>query len=220
MLADSVLGKLYGFWLQSLIFRILRGIYRPFRNAFRYSAIARFLGRPSRVEQYYAASAAGRFIDWLWKWLLKILAAVLGFFSRAAEMSFFVRIVKGSYICRFDFLLPAFIFVMFCAPHDYWSNSYAVLAVFGLFGIYLLLAAAGKREAPSPRALGLPFLLFVLSCFISLIFTTDMADSLRILMFFLAAFVLAYMVSAELSTVARLRSLMRWLYAAGMVTAA
>lgn len=220
MLADSVLGKLYGFWLQSLIFRILRGIYRPFRNAFRYSAIVRFLGRPSRVEQYYAASAAGRFIDWLWKWLLKILAAVLGFFSRAAEMSFFVRIVKGSYICRFDFLLPAFIFVMFCAPHDYWSNSYAVLAVFGLFGIYLLLAAAGKREAPSPRALGLPFLLFVLSCFISLIFTTDMADSLRILMFFLAAFVLAYMVSAELSTVARLRSLMRWLYAAVMVTAA
>lgn len=220
MLADSVLGRLYGYWLHSLIFRFLRAIYRPFKNAFPHSVIIRFLGRPSRVEKYYAASAVGRFIDWLWKWLLRILGAIVRFFARLAETSVIVRLVRGSYICRFDFLLPAFIFVMFCAPHNVWSNSYAVLAVFGLFGIYLLLAAVGKREAPSPRTLGLPFLLFVMACFISLIFTTDMADSIRILMFFIAAFMLLYMVSAELSTVGRLRSLMRWLYAAVMVTAA
>ena len=220
MLADSVLGRLYGYWLHSLIFRFLRAIYRPFKNAFPHSVIIRFLGRPSRVEKYYAASAVGRFIDWLWKWLLRILGAIVRFFARLAETSVIVRLVRGSHICRFDFLLPAFIFVMFCAPHNVWSNSYAVLAVFGLFGIYLLLAAVGKREAPSPRTLGLPLLLFVMACFISLIFTTDMADSIRILMFFIAAFMLLYMVSAELSTVGRLRSLMRWLYAAVMVTAA
>ena len=45
MLANSVLGKLYGFWLCSAIFNLLRGIYRPFARAFHESAIIRFLGR-------------------------------------------------------------------------------------------------------------------------------------------------------------------------------
>ena len=220
LLRTSVLGKLYGFWLCSAIFSLLRAIYRPFSRAFHHSAIVRFLARAPRFEVYYACSATGRVIDFVWRRLVGVFSRLMNALRTPARTSLLVRAASGSHICSFEFLLCAFIFVMFCAPHDYWSNSYAVLAVFGLFGIYLLLAAAGKREAPSPRALGLPFLLFVLSCFISLIFTTDMADRLRILMFFLAAFVLAYMVSAELSTVARLRSLMRWLYAAVMVTAA
>ena len=180
----------------------------------------RFLRRAPKVEVWYGASLFTRIVNAVWDFLLRIFGALFRWLRPAAQTSVIVRLVSGSVLLRFEVLLGGFVFLMFIVPHAYWSNSYAVLAAVGFFGLWFLMTSAGKREKLYPKALGLPFLLFVLSCFISLIFTTDMADSLRILMFFLAAFVLAYMVSAELSTVARLRSLMRWLYAAVMVTAA
>ena len=66
MLANSVLGKLYGFWLYSAIFNFLRGIYRPFSRAFHNSAVVRFLSRAPKIEVYYQNSLTGRFINAVW----------------------------------------------------------------------------------------------------------------------------------------------------------
>ena len=63
MLRTSVLGRLYGYWLCSAIFNILRGIYRPFSRAFHNSAIVRFLARPPKIEIYYRNSLTGRAIQ-------------------------------------------------------------------------------------------------------------------------------------------------------------
>ena len=214
-----MLGRLYGWWLCSAIFRLLRGIYRPFARAFPNSAVVNFLRRPPKIERWYANSLVCRAIDAVYRFLLRIFGAIINALRPAAGGSFFVRAASGSYFLRFEVLLGCFTFVMFVAPHEMWSNSYAVLGAAGLFGVAFLMSAAGARREMFPREFGLPFLLFVMACVGSLGFTSDRSDSLRVLMFFAAAFLFMYAAVIGISTKEQLRRLMGFIYAAVMFTA-
>lgn len=214
-----MLGRLYGWWLCSAIFRLLRGIYRPFARAFPNSAVVHFLRRPPKIERWYANSLVCRAIDAVYRFLLRIFGAIINALRPAAGGSFFVRAASGSYFLRFEVLLGCFTFVMFVAPHEMWSNSYAVLGAAGLFGVAFLMSAAGARREVFPREFGLPFLLFVMACLGSLGFTSDRSDSLRVLMFFAAAFLFMYAAVIGISTKEQLRRLMGFIYAAVMFTA-
>ena len=219
MLNNSVLGRLYGWWLYSAIFRLLRGIYRPFSRAFPHSAVVRFLKRVPRVEVWYGASLFTRIVDAVWNFLLRVFGAVFAYLRPAAGTSLIVRLVSGSRLLRFDVLLGGFVFVMFITPHALWSNSYAVLAAVGFFGLWFLMSAAGSRGKVYPKALGLPFLLFFMACIGSLIFTSALSDSVRILTFFISAFLLTFVIMADTTDERRLVSLMAWIYAAVILTA-
>lgn len=219
MLGNSILGRLYGWWLYSAIFRILRGIYRPFSRAFPHSAVVRFLRRSPKVEVWYRASLFTRIVDAVWNFLLRVFGAIFRYLRPAAATSLIVRLVSGSRLLRFDVILGGFVFVMFITPHAMWSNSYAVLAAVGLFGLWFLMSAAGSREKVYPKALGLPFLLFLMACMGSLIFTSAFSDSFRILLFFIAAFLLTFVIMADTTDERRLVSLMGWIYAAVILTA-
>lgn len=214
-----MLGRLYGWWLCSAIFRLLRGICRPFARAFPNSAVVNFLRRPPKIERWYANSLVCRAIDAVYRFLLRIFGAIINALRPAAGGSFFVRAASGSYFLRFEVLLGCFTFVMFVAPHEMWSNSYAVLGAAGLFGVAFLMSAAGARREVFPREFGLPFLLFVMACVGSLGFTSDRSDSLRVLMFFAAAFLFMYAAVIGISTKEQLRRLMGFIYAAVMFTA-
>ncbi len=218
MLSGSILGRLYGWWLCSAIFRLLRGIYRPFSRAFPHSAVVRFLRRSPKIELWYSNSLVCRAIDAVWRWLLGLFGAVIDFLRPAAHHSFLVCAASGSYFLRFEVLFGCFILVMFIAPHELWSNSYAVLGASGLFALAFLMSAAGARRRVFPREFGLPFLLFVLACIGSLGFTSDLSDSVRILMFFAAAFLFMYAAVTGISDREQLRRLMGFIYAAVMLT--
>lgn len=219
MLANSVLGKLYGFWLYSAIFNFLRGIYRPFSRAFHNSAVVRFLSRAPKIEVYYQNSLTGRFINAVWFGLVHIFSRIMNALRTPAKHSVLVRWASGSFFCNFETIMCLVVFVMFVAPHAMWSNSYALLFAVGLFGLYFLMAAAGAREPVSPVALGFPLLLFVIACFTSLIFTSDRSDSFRVLLFFIAAFLFMYVFMADLADEKRLEKLMTAIYFTVMVTA-
>ena len=94
-----------------------------------------------------------------------------------------------------------------------------LLAAVGLFGLWFLMSAAGSREKVYPKALGLPFLLFLMACVGSLMFTSAFSDSFRILLFFIAAFLLTFVIMADTTDERRLVSLMGWIYAAVILTA-
>ena len=219
MLSGSILGRLYGWWLCSAIFSLLRGVYRPFSRAWPHSAVVNFFRRPPKIEAWYANSLVSRAIDAVWRLLLRICAAVIGALRPAAPGSFFVRAASGSWFLRFEALFGGFTLLMFIAPHELWSNSYAVLGAAGLFGLAFLMSAAGARRSVYPREFGLPFLLFVLACVGSLGFTSDRSDSFRVLMFFAAAFLFMFAAYTGLNTREQLRCVMGFIYAAVILTA-
>ncbi|NCC69071.1 MAG: hypothetical protein EOM14_12920, partial [Clostridia bacterium] len=219
MLSDSVLGTLYFRWLQSRIFSFLHAVFRPFSTAFKNSAIIRFIERDSVVERSYRNSLFAKIVRALINCLLLLPRKFYEATDRPRSGSLILRWCSGSLFFNFEFILGAFIFIMFVAPHDYWSNSYALLASAGLFVLYGLLAASGKRRVFYPDELGFPFLLFVFACILSLLFTRDLGDSLRVLMFFVTAFLLTFVIAADITDEKRLMKLMGFIYAAVMITA-
>lgn len=219
MAETSILGALYRIWLQSAVFRLLQAFVRPFSVAFRNSAAVGFVKRPSAVERSYRASLFTRGVRAVLDALLYLPRQLFRALAPAAENSTLLRVFSGSVLLRFDVLLGAFVFAMFCAPHAVWSNSYALAGVVLLLLLFGLEAAAGRRRLLYPDALGFPFLLFVLACLMSLIFTRALSDSIRVLVFFFTAFLLALLIAAEVTDRRRLMTLLGFIYAAVMVTA-
>lgn len=218
MVADSVLGRLYDYWRCCRLFALLRAIYRPFSRAWPCSAAARFLRRESRLELYYRGSLIDRIISGIFDFLLRCFAAIGRALGAPWGSSRIVGLCRGSFVFNFEFLLCAFICFMFIVPHDYWSNSLAFLGALGLFGLFFVMSALGKRKFMYPRELGLPFLLFALACALSLIFTTARGDSLRVLMFFVSAFLLCWVVASDIDSREKLMRLMGYIYLAVMLT--
>ena len=214
MLEHSILGKLYHYWTCSLVFSLLQRIFRPIAVCFRDSRILRLLFCEGRAERAFCDSRAAAFAE-------KCFALAKAFLRRfsvlvtAWDHSAIVRFARGSILRRFfnfEGFFGAFLFIMYVTPHKYWNNLYTVLAAFGFFVIYLLLAAAGRRPYLSPKRLGLGAFLFVLALLLSLGFTHYLRDSLRILLFFLASFALCYVIAADFQSPDRLRRLLSFLY--------
>ena len=219
MVADSILGKVYGVWLNSAVFAFLYSIYAPFRRAWPNSAVVRFFHRDSLWERAYANSFLDRIISGVCDLLLRLIGGVKKALSPAWDGSLIVRLCSGSRILNLEFLLCAFVFLMFVIPHGFWSNPLALAAAVGFAFIYLVLAGCGKRKLMYPRELGLPFLLFAVACVVSLIFTTALGDSLRVLSFFITALLFTWVVASELSDRDKLMRFMGYIYAAVLLTA-
>lgn len=107
---------------------------------------------------------------------------------------------------------------MFVMPHESWNNAYAVVAAVGFLALYLILVGCGKRKLLYPDKLGFPFALFAIALLVSLLFTQSRSDSIRILLFFIAAFIFTYVIAADISDEKRLVKLLAFIYAAVILT--
>ncbi len=213
-----ILNSIYNIWIHSSFFSILEKIWCPFKRAYDHLAIVRALRKGDRVQAAYESSLFSRIIRFVLDLIYKMIAAIAGFTAPAWNSSLVVRLCRGSFILNFEFLLGGFICVMFIIPHESWNNAYAVIAALGFLALYLILAGSGKRELIYPEKLGLPFALFAIALIVSLLFTHDLSDSIRVLLFFIAAFIFAYVIAADISDEKRLIKLLSFIYAAVLIT--
>ena len=194
-----ILNSIYNTWINSTFFSILERIWSPLKRAYDNLAAVRFLRGYDRVQAVYEGSLFSRIIRFILDLIYKLIAAIAGFIAPAWESSLIVRLCRGSFILNFEFLLGGFICVMFITPHESWNNAYAVIAALGFLALYLILAGSGKRELMYPDRLGLPLALFAIALIVSLLFTHDLSDSIRILLFFIAAFIFTYVIAADIT---------------------
>ena len=218
MVENSILGSVYRWWLGSHIFALIKAVYQPFKNAYNNLAIVKWLRKPSRLQLCYENSLFARIVRAILDFIVKIIAAIASFLRPAAENSAIIKACESSYFINFEFLLGAFICLMFIAPHEYWNNSYFVLCAFGFFALYLIMVACGKRELYYPDKLGFPLVLCVLALILSMFFSVIPSDSIRILIFFLASFVFMYTLAADITTPERLMKLLAFIYLAVILT--
>lgn len=222
MLSSSILGKLYAIWLQSAVYSFLRNIYRAFSRGFKNSVIVHWFVRESRSEPIYCRSFFAHIFKAVFDFFDRLLHTLWAAIRRAGRDSavrrFLHRFGPSSFFLKFETILGGAICLMFLVPHEHWSNSYALLFAFGLFALYVLLVGAGKRKIYYLHDMGFPFLLFLFACVFSLGLSYDRSDSLRILLLYITAFLFLYVLSADLTTPARMRRLLGFLYLAVIFT--
>jgi len=196
---------------------VLRRIYHFLLPAVQSSVIFSVLFSEGALERAYRSSLLCRCINGVFA-LAKRILSHFGALGAAADDSTLLRIGRGSFFIgrfvNFEGLFGAFLLVMFIVPHDYWNNLYSVIAAFGLLAAYLFLAATGRREYAPPEFLGLGAPLFLLAGLLAIGFSAAPTDSLRIFLFFLAAFALMYVAAADLRDPERLRRVLFLLYIA------
>ena len=214
----AILNYVYNAWTHSVFFAILEKIWKPFKRAYDDLALVKWLRCGDRIQAVYETSLFARIIRFILDLIEKILSAIAGFFAPAWEGSLIARLCRGSFILNFEFLLGAFICLMFVMPHESWNNAYAVIAAVGFLALYLILVGCGKRKLLYPDKLGFPFALFAIALLVSLLFTQSRSDSIRILLFFIAAFIFTYVIAADISDEKRLVKLLAFIYAAVILT--
>jgi len=223
MFAESIAGTLWYWWTQSAVFRLLRAVYRWFRNAWLHSGVHRLLTHESRIQAAYEASWIARLMRAVLNGVAGALGAFFRWFGRINAGSVNQRVWRavcgGSLVLRFESLFGIFIAAMFLCPHDYWNNSYGLMGAAALFALYLCVCGARQRKPFDPAALGLPMLLFAFGCFGSIAFSYDFGDSVRILLLFVAAFLLCYTAAAAVTDRRSLMTILGFLYFAVLLTA-
>jgi len=223
LLSSSILGKTYDIWLQSITFAFLQAIFRVFSHAFSKSTIVHWFVRDSRIEQIFEKSLFAR----IFKAILDLVVCIIGHIVKAVTSTakggvveaFVNKYVRGSFFINFETIMGGFICLMFIIPHDYWSNTYALLAAVCLFALYLVMVGAGKRKLYYLHNMGLPILLFAIACVASLGFSLDRSDSFRIFLFYVTALLLLYIISADITTKERMMKLLGFIYIAVMFSA-
>ncbi len=219
MLKGSVLGKFYKYWEGSFIFGVFAAVVHVFANAWKYSSIRKLLLHKSRLQNLYEHGMISRMVDGTLNFVLRLLSMIYRFFEPAWKNSYAARLISGSIIVEYEFIIGAWVCFMFMVPHTLWSNFYAVIASLGLFGLYALLAAAGRRDILYPKHLSLPFAIFAAITAISILYTADRRDSFRNMLFFMAAFIFMWLTASEFATPKKLMGLFGWIYMVLIFTA-
>ena len=214
MLNDSVLGAVYRCWLGSRCFALLQCVYAAVAGQLRGSLLLSALFGESPLDARFRASGTARLLRRLWE-LVTGLGEWLGRQAAGSAIcTALAPLLRESLFCRFELLFSLFLCAVFAVPHAYWNNLLFVLGAFGFLCLYLLPPLRGKRERLRPDQLGLWFFLFLLSCLLSMGFTSEPGDSLRILLFLLASCTVCYLIAAAFSAPEKLRILLGAMYAA------
>ena len=214
MLSASILGKAYSFWLCSRCFALFSAAVSFFARAWKGSLLRKLFVRHSRLGAFYEYSAVCRLFCGLRSAVLSSVAGVLKHFSSARSGSLSARLAAGSGILSFDTLFGLFFLLMYAVPHSLWNNRLLLAGAVVLFVYTVFRAASGRVRPLKKRGEGLCFLLFAASLVISLIPSLDRTDSLRVLCFFAAAFMLMRCAQGQAEDEVSLRKLLGWIYAA------
>ncbi len=214
-----ILNFIYNVWIHSTFFSILQKIRAPFSRAYDNLATVKRLRRGNRIQTFYEASLLSGILRFILNIICRLFSAIAAFIAPAYESSSVVRLCRGSFILNFEFLLGGFICAMFIMPHSCWNNGYALIAALGFLALYLILAGTGNRKLLYPEKLGFPFALFAIALVVSMLFSMNRSDSMRILLFFAAAFIFTYIIAADISDSKRLFKLLAFIYTAVILTA-
>ena len=229
MLSASVPGKLYLYWTQSVCFAVFAAAARFFSRAWKGSFLRSLLVRGSSLGKLYRKSRICAALNGI----TRTASSAAGRLSRKLapfeESSSFARLCRGSAVFKMRFVLGAFFLVMYALPHSAWRNWYALAAAVVLFAA-VVFKDAGRRDddvneggsavLAGAGELGFSTLLFAASCVISLLCSEAAADSLRVLAFFAAAFLLMWTVFSAVRREEDVKSLLGWIYAAVMAVSA
>lgn len=230
MFEHSILGKIPVFlhllceWIAtSATYRVLAGVWHRLVHWSQSSLVFGILFKERKIDSYLSQSVAGRTLQ---NWLNGFASALQ---KRTALMRHALKdCVLGRFYCRIYryhwsaqpiLALGGFVLLMLVIPHDYWGNSYGLIAIVVLTLLWVGLVALSKRKPFNLSSLGFPFYAFAACCLLGVLRASETADAIRVFTFFATAFLLYALTVTETDNQKKLHRLLFCLFCGVFVTA-
>lgn len=227
---NSVICKFF-LWLGRAIGNsaILRGIALAIAgvgNIVRGSVFGRILCRETGTDGYQDTSV-------LYRGIGTVRRGITAFFGRrydalrrlnggSLNQKLYEKTFAASFLFHLETLLAVFVLLIFIVPHDYWNNLYATALVGLLAAVYFLCLLSGRQdmELRPKDGIWFPFLFFIFSVCLGVAGSPTIGDSIRVLVFFLTAFLMCIIVRGTLSSYAKIESFLWSVVLALLITGA
>ncbi len=197
----SFLGGVLG---GSVAFRWISTVLGVIGRVFAGSVFGRVLCRKDCIDDYTDSSAFYRCVNAIRKKVVGCFASVTAVFCRINSGSLNEKLYRKA-LGRFSWfrletLLTAAVFLIFIIPHEMWNNLYAaVLAVCLAAGYFLRVVRDRGDVERTGASLWFPLLFFIITVFAGVIGSYAPGDSVRVLIFFVTAFLLCIVVKGTLT---------------------
>lgn len=210
--------------MDSATVRGITAVLRFVGNCFRSSIFGRILCRKESIDTYADTSVFYRGVCAVWGGICRFFGRIYGALRRVNTGSvnnrFFENVLQKSYIFHGEALLSIFICAIFIVPHDFWNNMYATIAAAILAVIYFLCVLSGRKDiGKNAQGLWFPFVLFIFATGVSVIGSRAMGDSIRVLIFFVTAFMMCLVVYGFFTSYEKLEKLLGFMVLCVGITA-
>ena len=212
----SFLSWLHSVIKNSFIFRFIERIITNIADCYAKSNFKKILSGKAPLEDSSQGSWFYRALSAVSKpflWFFKKLSAIS---QTSAILKMFKGAVSDSAILRNVFDIPFLCCVIFLIPHDYWNNLYALALALIVF--IMAIFKRPKSEKRSFPTVWLSFLLFVGAAAFSAVVSYNRADSIRIFMFFVTAFLMCLGIYFYLCDAERLKKFLSWMFFAALIS--
>jgi putative inorganic carbon (HCO3(-)) transporter len=188
-LITKMLCKVVDAYRESKTAELIGRFAEKMKMLFNESIIWYAIRKPERASGFLENSVFIRAIQSIIDWFLHILRKICKPLSLYIKNSIAWELLSAL-ISRFEIIIGIFIFIQTVLPHPMWFNSYAVLLVILIFGLYVIKCISDKRYDIKIGELDFAFLLFILVLFLSAITSIVPMDSMRIFVINMIPFLL------------------------------
>ena len=186
------------------------------------SGIFGFFAKDSRLEPKIQSSVLYSFVDRVVQgilgWCTKIYRKLRSYNENSINATLYERFVRGSFVCSLNGLLAIFIFFVALVPHDMWNNMYMLLGAIGISGIYFLVLLSGRNLGKSVKGIWLPLLIFMMATVSGVLVSHDRSDSVRVLMFFVASFLICLDIYGSVDSYEKMKQFMTVVFVGILLT--
>lgn len=156
------------------------------------------------MQKWFENSLPGRALDRTSDWIVRLFERCFARYGPPRECK--------SVLLPHEWFLCFGILIMFCVPHRYWNNLYAVVFVGAALVLYWVDCARYGIKPTGPSVLGPGVWLFLVWAMLVTLWAIDPVGHLRVLVFYITGFVLTYVIAGSFKSPEALKRLMGVLY--------
>jgi len=209
---------------QSTVIRVIEAALGAVGRAMRGSIFGRILCRKTSIDSYTGTSVLYRGMGAVREGITGFFARIYGKLRRINTGSLNARIYektfRGSFLFHLESLLAVFVLLIFILPHKMWNNLYATALTALLTVVYFLCIISGRQDMEERPKGGLwfPLLFFIFAVVLGIVGSPTPGDSIRVLAFFVTAFLLCVVVRGTLSSYEKIDFFLRGIVLALLLT--
>ena len=172
--------------------------------------------------------AAGMRSSAIFGFINKIIQGIISFFSKLYSFLFSINedsLNRRAFnaVCRkFDLTYENFLGVVFIAfslvPGSKWNNAYGLGAALIVAFLYVVALFGKKNLKCDIRGFSFSLLVFMMTCFVAVITSSERGDSLRVLTFFVTSFLFTLVIAGSLTDEDKIDNFTGFIYVGVLLT--